>query len=497
MCGFVGVIGVPEVSAVIKTTLHALQHRGQDSAGIGVFDGSNFAIHKEMGFVAAALANFEYDAGGVGVGHVRYATRGGATREEAQPFFCRQPGVVFSHNGNLTNNQDMIDYLKERSVILSSDCDIEPMLYIFCDMLMKTRAKDHSAYDVVYALKETYKVVKGSFSISAILKIDGKPSLICFRDPYGLRPAVWGTLGAGYVCASESVALDMVNAELKGDVAPGEVMIFTEGKEPQSYIVEKRGTRPCIFESIYFARPDSVISGKTIYSIRIDFGKKLGEQFLNKKIDVDVVAPVPDTSIPASLAMAETIKKPYRECFIKNRYSGRTFILPTQTTRESVMRLKLNPIVSEVENKKILLLDDSIVRGTTLKRVVSLLRGKGAKEIHLAIHCPPVINPCFYGIDMSLKEDLIAYKALKSLGLHTKHTLTFEDHAKLEDYIAKQLGADSLTYLTVKGLLEVYGQDRCSACFDGEYPIEVNDKNKIELISNRVDVKSCITPTIN
>jgi len=491
MCGFVGFVGNSEISNAVKQALQAIQHRGQDSAGIGVVRENGFSHHKALGYVTTALEEFNYNGPGIAIGHVRYPTIGGGRREDAQPFFSRQPGVIMAHNGNIINFNELKKELKKHSINLSSKCDVEPVLYTFCEKMMDIKDEGHTIEDAVTALKATYKEVKGAFAIVAALILDGKPTLFCARDPYGIRPAVWGKLENEYMCASESVCLDAIDAELCGDVQPGEAMFFRMGEKPISFLIEKKGFAPCVFENIYFARPDSVSNGRSIYDTRIEFGKALGKELLDKKIDVDVVTPVPDTSVPAALAIAEVIKKPFREGLTKNRYSARTFIMPDQTTRENALRLKLNPIKSQLEGKKILLVDDSIVRGTTLRRMVKLLREKGkVKEIHLAIHCPPVLNPCFYGIDISVQEDLVAHRKRTKLGYGTKSILTLEEQRTLEEKIAEHLGADSLTYLSIAGLNSSFGKERCAACFDGVYPLEIDSSYADDIRKDRLK-KSC------
>lgn len=476
MCGFAGFVGNTGLSSSIKLSLQAIQHRGQDSAGIGLMYNNSFLIHKDLGYVARALRDINYEGEGLGIGHVRYPTIGVGIREDAQPFFSRQPGMIMAHNGNIINYNELKSLLKKHSINLSSKCDVEPVLYILCEQLMKIRENNHGIYDVVLALKETYKLTRGSFSLVGGLYIDGKPTLFCSRDPYGIRPAVWGEKEGSYICASESVCIDVIDAGLRGDVAPGEVMFFRQGEQPQSFVIEKAGQAPCVFENIYFARPDSITNGRSVYSTRIELGNVLGQEFLTKNINVDVVMPVPDTSVPAASAIAEQIKRPLRDGLVKNRYSARTFIMPTQISRENELRLKLNPIKSQIEGKKILLIDDSIVRGTTLKRMVSLIRNKGkAKEIHLAITSPAVINPCFYGIDMSVKEELIAYRNATKMGINTRVPISLDDQRKLEARIAEKLGAESLTYLSIEGVDKVFGKNRCAACFDGQYVVEVED----------------------
>ena len=495
MCGFISYISDKDnVSDVVSFSLQAIQHRGQDSSGIAIASNNgNFTLHKDKGYVDKVLSNFKNNSRGIAIGHVRYPTIGAGTIEDAQPFFCRQPGIIMAHNGNIVNYKELEEELKNRSIRLSSKCDIEPVLYLLADELMKIRKKNHQILDVVVALKEVYKIVKGSFSIVAGMYIDGKPTMLCARDSFGIRPAVWGKTKTGdYMCASESVCFDLADVELMGDVPAGEVMFFRANEEPQQYVIQKSGNSFCTFEAIYFARPDSVFNNEAVYAKRRRLGVEVAREFRSKKFDIDMIVTIPDTSIPAALAMAETLNKPYKEGFIKNRYSARTFIMPDHKTRERALRLKLNPIASELDGKKILLTDDSIVRGSTLKRVISLLRNKtNVKEIHLAIHCPPVVHPCFYGIDISVQEDLIAYRHAKKHNI-TGKKMTLQEHKTLEVSIAKELVADSLTFLTRENMLDVFEPTACRACFTGEYPIEVNDSLRKTVIEDRTPYSSVI-----
>ncbi len=497
MCGFVGFVGNSNLSSAVIDALQAIQHRGQDSAGIGIVSENGFFLHKDLGYAAQALEKVNYKGPGAAVGHVRYPTIGGGIREDAQPFFSRQPGVMMVHNGNLINFKELKIKLKKHSVNLSSNCDLEPILYLFCLEMMKIREEGHTVFDAVIALKETYKYIKGAYSISTAMILDGKPTLICARDPYGIRPAVWGEKNGEFMCASESVCLDAVDFELKGEIASGEAVFFRVGEAPQTHLIEKRGKAPCVFENIYFARPDSVYNERSIYMTRMELGRTLGEELIAKKVDVDVIVPVPDTSVPAALEISRVMGKPFSEGLIKNRYSARTFIMPTQSSRENALRLKLNPIKAQTKDKKVLLVDDSIVRGTTLKRMVRLLRDKGkASEIHVAIHCPPVLNPCFYGIDMSVQEDLIAHRKSVKIGLAGKKVLGLEEQRQLEKSVAEHLGADSVTYLSMEGTNKVFGNERCAACFDGNYMVEV-DKQAIDEIRNDRMSISCSFNSIN
>ena len=413
MCGFVGMIANTEVSAELHLALQAIQHRGQDSAGIGTMtaDGRQFILRHGLGTVPQALQEKDLVSlkGPAGVGHVRYPTIGQGTIEDAQPFFYRQPGVLMAHNGNVTNYRELQESLASRSIHLLSHCDVEPALCEFADALMQTRPAAHTLEDALGALGNIHKRVKGSYSIVATLMLDGTPTLIVFRDPNGIRPAIIGKRQDGaWLASSESVALDVLDFEHAITPEPGEAIFLRPGQEPIRHQLQSARKAPCIFEHIYFARPDSIIDGKTVYEQRMGYGRVLGERIRSKGIEADVVVPVPDTARPAAAAMAEELGLPLREGFIKNRYSGRTFIMPDQITRNAALRLKLNTLPSEVRDRHVLLVDDSIVRGTTLRRVIKLLRKAGAKSVHLAIHSPPVRNPCYYGIDMSTKEELFA-----------------------------------------------------------------------------------------
>ena len=415
MCGFIGIIGREDVAPAIHLGLQALQHRGQDSAGIATMtaDGDRFHVKRGLGPVTQAVSSDDLArlVGTVGIGHVRYPTVGKGVLDDTQPFFYRVPGVLMAHNGNLTNYDELRGQLRERSIHLLTRCDVEPALCEFATALMATRVAKHTIDDAVTALREMSSRIDGAFSIVAALELDGQPTLLVYRDPHGIRPGIVGRGNDGsWIAASESVSLDVLNVEMDArlEPAPGEALFLRPGQEPVTHVIDSRTSTPCVFEFIYFARPDAVMNGRSVYSVRIALGQKLAERIRSKGIEADVVFPVPDTARPAATAVAESLALPLREGFIKNRYSGRTFIMPDLVTRESALRLKLNPLPNEIEGRKVMLVDDSIVRGTTLRRVIATLRRAGAAEVHLAIHAPPVRNPCFYGIDMSTKEELFA-----------------------------------------------------------------------------------------
>ncbi len=477
MCGFVGMISKTDVSGEIHLALQAIQHRGQDSAGIATMsaDGRQFFLRHGLGTVAQVLLQKDLDIlkGPGGVGHVRYPTIGQGTLEDAQPFFYRQPGVLMAHNGNVTNYRELQDSLASRSIHLLSHCDVEPALCEFADALMAARPANHTLEDAIDALRKIHQRVKGSYSVVTTLMLDGIPTLVVLRDPNGIRPAIVGQRHDGaWLAASESVALDVLDFEHSFTPNQGEAVFLRAGQAPIRHQLESGCSAPCIFEHIYFARPDSIIDGKTVYEQRMGYGRALGERIRAKGIVADVVVPVPDTARPAAAAMAEELSLPLREGFIKNRYSGRTFIMPDQITRNAALRLKLNTLPSEVRNRNVLLVDDSIVRGTTLRRVINLLRNAGAKSVHLAIHSPPVRNPCYYGIDMSTREELFAAQFDGPIDA-------------VEPKAAEALGADSMTYLPVEALDEVFGSPRCGACFDKNYPQPLSESMQHDIAADR------------
>jgi amidophosphoribosyltransferase len=482
MCGFVGLVGRGNVAAEMHLALMAIQHRGQDSAGIAtmVQDGSRFPIRRGLGTVGQALgaADLEHLVGPIGIGHVRYPTIGRGRLEDAQPFFHRQPGVLMAHNGNVTNYDELAARLGERSIHLLSQCDVEPVLCELADALLRQRPARHRLDDAVAALREVQDVTRGSYSIVAALMLDGVPTLCVLRDPEGIRPAIIGRRGDAWLCASESVALDALGFERAIEPPPGCAVFLRAGEEAiVRPLAAAAAPAPCIFEHIYFARPDSVIEGRSVYDVRLALGRALAARLASKAIAGDVVVPVPDTARPAATTLAEELRLPMREGLIKNRYSGRTFIMPDALTRQHALRVKLNPLPGELRARRVILVDDSIVRGTTLGRVIALLREGGAAAVHLAIHSPPVRHPCFYGIDMSTEEELFARRFPAELEV-------------LERDAAASLGADSLTYLPVEHMDRAYGAPRCAACFDGRYPQPLSSAERDAIASERREVRA-------
>lgn len=445
-CGVFGIRGKDlDVSRITYYGLYALQHRGQESAGIAVSDGKHIMLHKDMGLVAEVFKEHHLDSlkGRMAIGHVRYSTTGASLAINAQPLVFRYAKgmLAVAHNGNLTNARELRTSLANNGSIFQSTIDTEVLVNLIARYCQNS---------IEEAIMKVMIDVKGSYSLLVMTE----DKLVGARDPYGNRPLCLGRLGDAYVLASESCALDTVGAEFIRDVEPGEIVVIDD-----SGITSLRSTRPnkrtCVFEYIYFARPDSVIDGFGVNWCRTMMGRQLAREF---SPEVDVVMSVPDSGNAAAKGYALERDLPFEEGLMKNRYIGRTFIQPSQSMREIAVRLKLNPIKSVVKGKRLLLVDDSIVRGTTSGKIVKMLRDAGAKEIHLAISSPPIIGSCYYGIDTSNPDELIACRM------------------QLTD-IAKQIGVDSLYYLSKEGLLDIFGEEHkggfCTACFDNDYPIEI------------------------
>ena len=425
--------------------LYALQHRGQESAGIAANSCGAMDLRKGLGLVGEVFrgetfANFP---GNIAIGHVRYSTAGDESVRSAQPLAasCRLGEIALAHNGNLVNADSLREMLTDEGVIFHTTSDSESILNLICQ---------HGTRGILSGIKNAMSLIKGAY----VLVITIGDKLIGVRDPYGLHPLCIGTLAndSGYVLASETCALEALDAEFLRDVTPGEIVIIDkngmQSVEPSRWCKKNL----CVFEMVYFARPDSIVDGVSVYEFRRKCGMKLAQQ---KKIDADVVMAVPDSGIPAAIGYAEASGIPYGEGLIKNKYMGRTFILPVQEQRENAVRIKLATIRHNIEGKRLIIIDDSIVRGTTLKRIVNHLREAGAKEIHVCAASPEVKFSCYFGIDTPHREKLIAVQ--KSI-----------------NEICEYIGADSITYLSEESLREVCGQDvYCKACFNGNYPMEV------------------------
>ena len=475
MCGFIGIIGTDPVAPALYLALQALQHRGQDAAGIGTRHDGRFHLHKDLGLISQAIPPeiLPRLPGRAGIAHVRYPTAGVGIgdREDAQPFVTRSPGIVLAHNGNVTNMRELESTLRASGHHVLSGCDAEPILLVLAHELTAMRPAGHTLEDVHIAVGRLMKCVKGSYSVAAVLEIDGQETLLCFRDPHGIRPGVYGRNAAGaWMVASESVALDVLDYTIVDHIPPGAMVLLRRGDAPIVRAVDPKPPRPCMFERIYFARPDSILEDGRVAATRWALGERLAERVVARGIEADVVVAVPDTSRDAAQAMAERLGKPNREGFIKNRYSGRTFIMPNQATREAALRLKLNPIREVFAGKRVILVDDSIVRGSTVRRLLEMVRALGPTEIHVAIFSPPVRHPCFYGIDMPSHEELVASSYAPDV---------------LEEALARALGIASLTFLPLEALTAHAGPGACTACFSGEYVIPVTDDERAYILANR------------
>ncbi len=462
MCGIVGIVGHSEVAGLLYDGLTMLQHRGQDAAGIATVHGSHLRVHKGNGLVrdvfdARSMALLE---GQVGIAHCRYPTAGSEGSDEAQPFYVNSPfGIALAHNGNLTNTEALRREVFEqdrRNVNTGSDSEV--LLNVFAHELDTQRALTPDA--VFAALEGVNRRVKGGYAVVCTVLGLG---LVAFRDPHGIRPLVLGkrsgAAGDEFIVASESVALDVLGFERVRDVAPGEGIIITNNGE--LFARECAPAAPhatCIFEYVYFARPDSMIEEISVHKARMRMGVTLGEKILRERPDhdIDVVIPIPDTSRDSALEIANTLGVKYREGFIKNRYVGRTFIMPGQGERAKSVKRKLNPIPLEFRNRVVLLVDDSIVRGTTSQQIVQMARDAGAKKVYLASAAPPVRHPNVYGIDMPSREELVA-------------------HGRSEKEIEQLLGCDWLIYQDLADLETAVagpkfpGRKFDSSCFNGEY----------------------------
>ena len=449
-CGVFGVMGTEKenVAGIVYYGLYALQHRGQESCGIVVNDDGVFSSYKDMGLVSEVFSKdtlTHFPMGNMAVGHVRYGTTGGNTRNNCQPIEVNhQKGkMALAHNGNLTNALELRDKLELSGAIFHTTSDTETIAYTITRERLMTPSIEE-------AVSNTMNLLEGAYSLVLI----SSTKMIAARDPYGFRPLCYGkTADGAYVAASESCALSAVGAEFIRDVLPGEILVFTKnGVESRREHCEKQRQRTCIFEYIYFARPDSVIDGISVHESRMKAGELLAESYPQR---ADIVIGVPDSGLDAALGYAEKSGIPYGIGLIKNKYIGRTFISPGQNERLDKVRIKLSPVKKVIDGKRVVLIDDSIVRGTTSKRIVKLLRDAGAKEIHMRISAPPFLFPCYYGTDIDSEENLIA----------CHHSV---------DEIAWMIGVDSLGYLPIEKLNKLVDKDDyCAACFQGQYPTKI------------------------
>jgi amidophosphoribosyltransferase len=452
-CAVFGIFGTEEASINTALGLHALQHRGQEAAGIVSFDGKTFFAHRGLGHVGenfgAGSSHIANLVGHVAIGHNRYSTSGNSNALlEIQPFSSELAfgGFALAHNGNLTNAARLRSSLVETGSLFQSSSDTEIIVHLV--------ARSHQD-TVTDRLIDALKQIEGAYSLVCV----AKDMLIGVRDPLGVRPLVLGKQGDAYVLASESCALDIVGAEIVRDLDPGEMVVITKAGIKSIKPFPAKQSRFCVFEYIYFARPDSVLEGRGVYHARKAIGAELANE---SRADADLVVPVPDSGVPAALGYAEAAKIPFELGIIRNHYIGRTFIQPTQQGRNDSVKMKHNANPATVRGKRVVLVDDSIVRGTTSRKIVAMMRAAGAAEVHMRIASPPTTNPCFYGVDTPDKDQLIA--------------------AKLDiDAIAKEIGADSLAFISIDGLYRAMGEagrnpdgpQFCDACFTGDYPIKL------------------------
>ena len=444
MCGVVGLVSKNEVSPSLYEALTVIQHRGQDAAGISTLEEGRLHTRKQIGLVRDVFREKHIDElkGQIGIGHVRYPTAGGASREYSQPLYVNSPyGISISHNGNLVNTEELAKELyKVNYRHLNTSSDSEVILNVFAHELQKAGSFNPSPDQIFTAVQKTHLRLKGAYSVLFMISGVG---LVAIRDPKGIRPLILGKkdndlIGADYMIASESPALSALEFEIEGDLKPGEAVFITpEGELHRKVCHNKPSKNPCIFEYVYLARPDAVIDGISVMRSRLRMGQKLGKKILETypNHDIDAVIPIPESSTSSAIEVAKTLNVNYREGFVKNRYIGRTFIMPKQELRKKSVRRKLNPIPFEFKDKNVLLVDDSIVRGTTSREIVEMARSVGAKKVYFASAAPPIRFQNVYGIDMAATAELIA-------------------HQRSEEQIAEFIGADWLIYQNLEDLIE-------------------------------------------
>ncbi len=444
MCSVVGIYGNENASKLAFYSLFAMQHRGQEAAGISSSDGTHIHTIKDRGLVTQIFKeeHFKILKGHMAIGHTRYSTAGDDSILDAQPVFARYGlgEISIVHNGNLVNAREIREDLIKRGAIFQSNMDTENLIHLIAKNYEKNTLKER----IIDAVKK----IKGAFSLIIL----SRKKMFAIRDPFGFRPLSLGKIkSGGYIVASETCAFELVGAEYVRDIKPGEMVIF-ENDEIKSEMIFEPTPKQCIFEYIYFARPDSNVFGKNVYSIRKQMGRELAKEL---PVDADMVVPVPDSGVAAALGYSQESQIPFEMAIMRNHYVGRTFIEPTQEIRDLKVKMKLSPIKHKIEGKKLVVIDDSIVRGTTSRRIVRMLKEAGAKEVHMRIASPATTGPCYYGVDTPTKEELIASKMSVN-------------------EICKYIEADSLAYLSIEGMVRAVKDKKenyCFACFDGEYPI--------------------------
>lgn len=453
-CGVFGVFNNSDAATLTALGLHALQHRGQEAAGIVTYDGEDFHAHRALGLVDKVFGDTNVMSrlkGSHAVGHNRYATTGDTLIRNIQPLYAdlSTGGIAVAHNGNLTNTYELRDRLVEQGALFQSTTDTEVIVHLMAVSRHKS---------VIDRLKEALRQVKGAYSLLACTE----DSLVGVRDPYGIRPLILGKLGESYILASETCALDIIGAEFIRDIEPGEMVVITDSGLEVHKPFEQSFSRFCIFEYVYFARPDSLVEGHSVYEVRKKIGAELAKEA--PAVGADLVVPVPDSGVPAAIGYAEASGIPFEFGIIRNHYVGRTFIEPTDNIRHLGVKMKHNANSAFIRNKKVVLVDDSLVRGTTSRKIVEMVRQAGAKEVHMRISSPPTAHSCFYGIDTPSTEELLAHKkSVKEIG----------------EYI----GVDSMEYISLDGLYRALNEAKrnndvpqyCDACFSGDYAVELTD----------------------
>ncbi len=447
-CGVFGIFGHPEASNLTYLGLYSLQHRGQESCGIVSSDGTRLRAHRGMGLVADVFRDetlFSRLSGASAIGHVRYSTAGGSDLKNVQPIMVDylRGSIAVAHNGNLVNAQEIRNELELSGSIFSTTSDTEVLVHLLA------RAQADSLPERV---GEVLQVVRGAYSLVFLTET----RMVAVRDPNGFRPLVLGKLDGAYVVASETCAFDLIEAEFIREVEPGEMIVVSKDGMKSYHPFGKVNPTPCIFEHIYFARPDSIVFGRQVYGVRKEFGRALAREHA---VEADVVIPIPDSGVPAAVGYAEESGIPFQLGLIRNHYVGRTFIEPQQSIRHFGVKIKLNPVREVIEGKRVIVVDDSIVRGTTARKIIKMIRAAGAREIHMRISSPPTSFPCYYGIDTPTRKELIS----------SSHTV---------DEINRYITSDTLGYLSREGMREAAGVPGgstghfCDACFSGFYPVK-------------------------
>jgi amidophosphoribosyltransferase len=444
-CGVFGIFGHPEAANMTYLGLYALQHRGQESAGIAASDETQIRISRDMGYVADIFDGDKLGSlpGPIAMGHVRYSTAGESKLLNAQPILidCAHGQIAVCHNGNIVNAREIKDELVRQGSIFQSNSDTEVLLHLYA------RSRATTVED---AIVESVSQVQGAFSLVMITK----DRMVAVRDPHGFRPLALGRLEDAWVVASETCAMDLIGATYVRDVEPGEILVVSHEGLRSIKPFPPAHLSHCVFEHVYFARPDSYVFGRSVNEVRTELGRILARE---QPVGADVIVPVPDSGVCAAMGFADESGVPLRMGLIRNHYVGRTFIQPQASIRHFGVKVKLNPVRSILDGQRVVLVDDSLVRGTTSRKIVRMVRAAGAKEVHVRISCPPTISPCFYGVDTPRKSDLIA----------ATHSIE-----EIRDF----LEADSLAYLSLEGLMTAVGKDRsayCSSCYTGDYPVPV------------------------